>query len=55
MIVIGDVICVHNERVYHARSAFQTTVDDERVLAGAYIDMDEMRSRRRILELELGL
>ena len=46
----GDVACFDNIRVLHGREAFAVQSSEERLLEGSYLDWDEMRSRRRVLE-----
>ncbi len=50
----GEAVCFHNYRVLHARSGFRLE-DGDRHLEGAYIDWDELYSRRRVLQEELGI
>lgn len=47
----GDIISFANMRVLHGRLGFATQM--ERFLEGAYIDWDEIRSRRRVIDLDL--
>lgn len=49
--VTGDIISFANMRVLHGRLGFATQM--ERFLEGAYIDWDEIRSRRRVIDLDL--
>jgi len=48
----GDLWVFHNRRVLHGRDAYDEGVGD-RHLAGCYIDIDELRSRIRVLRREL--
>ena len=55
LIFAGDMVSFHNDRVFHARSAFQVTGRGERYLTGGYIEWDEMKSRRRVLQKDLAM
>ena len=39
----------------HGRNSYTVLEGGDRHLEGGYIDWDEMKSRRRVLEEELGL
>lgn len=47
----GDIVTFANTRVLHGRVGFVAT--SSRHLQGGYINWDEIRSRRRVLDLEL--
>ncbi|WP_284945891.1 TauD/TfdA family dioxygenase [Acidisoma cladoniae] len=49
----GDMWVFDNRRVLHARRAFDP-MSGNRHLQGVYVDRDELRSRIRVLERELG-
>ena len=51
----GDCICFHNNRVMHGRTGYQAMEAGERELEGGYLDWDELRSKRRILQQKLGI
>ena len=53
--VTGEAMCFHNFRVLHGRDGFEVLSDGERHLEGGYIDWDELHSRRRVLQRELGI
>ena len=55
ILLIGDCICFHNNRVLHGRTGYKVTKAGERKLQGGYVDWEELRSRRRVLQEELGL
>ncbi len=44
-----------NTRMLHGRTAYTITKEGERFLEGAYIEWDELRSRRRVLTQELNI
>jgi gamma-butyrobetaine dioxygenase len=49
----GDLYIVNNERILHARTAFDESVG-QRWLQGAYADIDSMRSRLRVFRAGLN-
>ena len=49
----GDIICFNNIRVLHGRQGFHVQAGEHRLLLGYYLDWDELRSRRRVLEKTL--
>ncbi len=51
VVYIGEVITFANMRVLHGRLGFQA--DTQRLMQGGYIDWEEIRSRRRVLDLDL--
>lgn len=52
--VPGTILTFDNLRIVHGRSGYKTGFS-ERHIEGCYIDWDEVRSRRRVLEKKLGL
>ena len=50
----GEILCVDNHRVLHGRMAYSITEDTQRHLEGGYIDWDEKRSKRRVLQKQLS-
>lgn len=48
----GDMIVFHNRRVLHGRRAFDPT-SGHRHLHGGYVDVDELRSKMRVLARKL--
>ena len=55
MLLSGEIVCFHNFRILHGREGYTLKEGGERHLEGGYIDWDELRSKRRVLEEELGL
>ena len=59
MDILGDIICLDNRRVLHGRTGFgnspDATHDMSRHLEGIYLDWDEICSKRRVLQYDLGL
>ena len=55
LISAGEIVCFNNCRVLHGRNSYNVLEGGDRHLEGGYIDWDEMKSRRRVLEEELGL
>jgi len=53
--VPGDMINFYNHRVLHGRRAYKVEPGEERHAEGGYIDMDEIRSRRRVIQEQLGI
>ncbi|XP_042220679.1 gamma-butyrobetaine dioxygenase-like [Homarus americanus] len=52
----GDILVLDNSRVMHSRTAFDpSTAKGPRHLHNAYIDWDELRSKRRVLQDKLGV
>lgn len=49
----GEIISFDNRRLLHGRSAFEDGPDSSRLLEGAYIEWDEVRSRMRVLSEHL--
>ncbi|ELT89689.1 hypothetical protein CAPTEDRAFT_152626 [Capitella teleta] len=46
----GEMVCFHNYRVLHGRTRFEVTEKGERHYEGAYLDWDEVSSRRRTIK-----
>ena len=46
----GECIIFDNQRVLHGRKGFELQEGDSRVLKGAYVDWDEIKSKIRVLE-----
>ena len=51
--ILGEIVVFHNYRVLHGRQGYSVTGSGERHLEGGYIDWDELRSKRRVLEEEI--
>ena len=51
----GDISCFNNHRVLHGRLAYTPSEAGVRHLEGSFIDWDELRSMRRVLDLKLGV
>ena len=56
---LGEIIVLDNGRVLHGRNGFEndpnSPQDMSRHLEGIYLDWDEVRAKRRDLQLELNL
>lgn len=52
--VPGTILTFDNLRIVHGRSGYKTGFS-ERHIEGCYMDWDEVRSRRRVLEKKLGI
>ncbi|KAK7077966.1 Gamma-butyrobetaine dioxygenase, partial [Halocaridina rubra] len=52
--VPGTILTFDNLRIVHGRSGYKTGFS-ERHIEGCYLDWDEVRSRRRVLETKLGI
>lgn len=51
----GDILVIDNTRVLHGRTPFDpSTSQGTRHIHNAYIDLDDLRSKRRILQEKLG-
>ncbi|XP_035671760.1 gamma-butyrobetaine dioxygenase-like [Branchiostoma floridae] len=50
----GEMFALDNRRVLHGRSAFSAT-GGTRHLQGGFLDWDEVYSRMRVLQAELGI
>jgi len=46
----GEVCCFYNNRVMHGRTSYEMTPGLERHLEGVYMEVDEITSRRRVLQ-----
>ena len=51
----GEIACFNNHRLVHGRTGYEMQPGWERLLEGTYLDWDELWSKRRVLEAELGL
>ncbi|XP_078576358.1 gamma-butyrobetaine dioxygenase-like isoform X2 [Branchiostoma floridae x Branchiostoma japonicum] len=52
----GEMFALDNRRVLHGRSAFSATGGTScRHLQGGFLDWDEVYSRMRVLQAELGI
>lgn len=49
----GTVMTLDNLRVTHGRIGYPSTGDVKRHIDGCYLDWDEVRSKRRVLETRL--
>ena len=49
----GEMVTFNNLRVLHGRTAFGRDLKGERLVQGAYLDWDEVRSRIRVLKAKL--
>ncbi len=54
-LIVGNMMTWNNRRYLHGREGFTMTEDGERHLETGYVDWDELRSRRRVIQRELGL
>ena len=52
---IGSIQVFDNLRIVHGRCGYGADPKGEREIEGCYIDWDEARSLRRVLEKKLGL
>ncbi|KAG0714172.1 Gamma-butyrobetaine dioxygenase [Chionoecetes opilio] len=51
----GDILIIDNTRVLHGRTPFDPkTSEGPRIIHNAYIDLDDLRSKRRILQERLA-
>ncbi len=48
------MVTFNNLRVLHGRTGFNTKVGGERLVQGAYLDWDEIRSKIRVLKAKLN-
>ena len=48
-------MCFDNLRVLHGRRSYTETEKGERLLEGGYLEWDELRSRRRVLTMQLNI
>ncbi|XP_063872315.1 gamma-butyrobetaine dioxygenase-like isoform X2 [Scylla paramamosain] len=52
----GDILIIDNTRVLHGRTPFDPSISEgPRHIHNAYIDLDDLRSKRRILQEKLGI
>ena len=52
----GDIATFINRRVMHGRTGYKVDPQEnrQRYIQGAYVDLDEINSRRRALKQKLG-
>ena len=54
IVLTGDMACFDNQRVLHGRLAYEMEAGGFRHLVGSYIEWDELRSARRVLDNKFG-
>lgn len=51
----GSMVTIDNYRIFHGRTAFDSSANNRRCIEGGYLDWDEATSFMRIMEKELNM